>query len=175
LASLLGGGITMESTPGVGSKFTLTIPARLVVPHVEQPGSVEPAEREESEHRATVLVIDDEEMARYLVRKQLADLDVAVEEARSGPEGLRAATERRPSVIVLDLVMPEMDGLEVLEKLKSNPATQDIPVVVHTSQTVTEAERERIEAAASAFVAKGPAARENLRSTIDQMITKEKG
>jgi CheY-like chemotaxis protein len=88
-----------------------------------------------------VLVIDDDEIARYLVRTQLAGAPFLVREAVGPAEGLRAARAERPDVIVLDLVMPEMSGFDVLARLKEDPATTDIPVVVLTSKALTDEER----------------------------------
>jgi CheY-like chemotaxis protein len=177
LASLLRGGITVQSTVGKGSRFTLTIAAHLDLEapnggpeaHSDSSGSND-VDTDSTVARPTVLVVDDEEMARYLVRKQLSDLGVFIEEARSGQEGLDLASERRPDVIVLDLAMPEMDGLQVLQKLRSNPATRGIPVVVHTSKIVDGDERDLIHSAASAFVRKGAAGADSLRDAVEQLV-----
>jgi len=88
-----------------------------------------------------VLVIDDDEIARYLVRTHLAGAPFQITEAVGPGEGLREARAERPDAIVLDLIMPEMSGFDVLARLKEDPATMDIPVVVLTSKTLTDEER----------------------------------
>ena len=76
----------------------------------------------------TVLIIDDEEADRYVLKGLLtAQGRFAIVEAANGEEGLRRAREERPDVIFLDLIMPDMTGFEVLERLKSDDATKGIP------------------------------------------------
>jgi CheY-like chemotaxis protein len=94
--------------------------------------------------KARVLLIDDEDVARYLVRKQLAPIDVDIAEAGSAAEGLARASSGGFDVIVLDLVMPDATGFYVLAQLKDNRATRDIPVVVHTSRTLNADERDAL-------------------------------
>ena len=91
-----------------------------------------------------VLVIDDDEIARYLVRTHLAGAPFQIREAVGPGEGLREARAERPDAIVLDLIMPEMSGFDVLDRLKEDPATMDIPVVVLTSKTLTDEEQQRL-------------------------------
>jgi signal transduction histidine kinase/CheY-like chemotaxis protein len=91
-----------------------------------------------------VLVIDDDEIARYLVRNHLAGAPFLVTEADDPVAGLREAHASRPDAIVLDLVMPQMSGFEVLDRLKEDPVTMDIPVVVLTSKMLTDEERRRL-------------------------------
>jgi signal transduction histidine kinase/CheY-like chemotaxis protein len=79
-----------------------------------------------------VLVIDDDQMARYLFRHCLPPPAFKVTEAASGEEGLHRARSERPDVIVLDLVMPGMDGRDALAALRRDPATVEIPVVIST-------------------------------------------
>jgi signal transduction histidine kinase/CheY-like chemotaxis protein len=91
-----------------------------------------------------VLVIDDDEVSRYLVRQAVRDPAHAVLEATGGVDGLRQARDAQPDVIVLDLVMPDISGFEVLERLKADPATCAIPVVVVTSKDLNGEERGRL-------------------------------
>ena len=88
-----------------------------------------------------VLVIDDDEISRYLVRSHLAGAAFDVREAADPVEGLREARAERPDAIVLDLVMPGMSGFDVLARLKQDPATMDIPVVILTSKPLSDDER----------------------------------
>jgi signal transduction histidine kinase/DNA-binding response OmpR family regulator len=102
-----------------------------------------------------VLLIDDDEISRYLVRGWLDDVACTVVEARGGEEGLRRARQDPPDAIFLDLVMPDVSGFEVLERLRSEVPTRDIPVVVVTSKVLEEAERRRLESLrATAVVSK---------------------
>jgi CheY-like chemotaxis protein len=91
-----------------------------------------------------VLVIDDDEVSRYLVRNHLAGSPFVVSETGDPVQGLREARAERPDFIVLDLVMPEMSGFDVLARLKDDPATMDIPVVILTSKALTDEERRRL-------------------------------
>ena len=82
-----------------------------------------------------VLVVDDEDDIRELCRVNLEFEGFQVIDASNGPTGLEKAVNERPDVIFLDLMMPEMDGWEVLQRLKENDATADIPVVLLTART----------------------------------------
>jgi CheY-like chemotaxis protein len=151
LAELLGGSVGVESTPGEGSTFWLTVP--MTAPGFEVPITAAPAAVPERE-RPLALVIDDEQTARYLLRRYLSAIGCRVTEASGGAEGLARAQSEQPDVIFLDLRMPDMLGTEVLARLKRNPATEPIPVIISTSQTVAEHEWERLSTHAAALVGK---------------------
>ena len=82
---------------------------------------------------ATVLIIDDEIHIRRLIAQMLELAGYQVVEAASGPEALRLIEETRPDVITCDIFMPGMSGFEVLEAIKSQPATAEIPVIMLTA------------------------------------------
>jgi len=82
-----------------------------------------------------VLVIDDEDDIRELCRVNLEFEGFEVFDARNGPTGLEVALRKRPDVIFLDLMMPDMDGWEVLRRLKEDDTTAHIPVVLLTART----------------------------------------
>jgi signal transduction histidine kinase/DNA-binding response OmpR family regulator len=88
-----------------------------------------------------VLIIDDDAASRYMLRRYLPPEEFDVIEAASGPEGLQAARDARPWLIFLDLLMPGMNGLEVLDELESHDTTSRIPVVIVTSKVLDDSER----------------------------------
>ena len=81
-----------------------------------------------------VLVIDDEAPIRLLCRVNLEAADMTVLEAENGPAGLAAARSERPDVILLDVMMPGMDGWQVLEELLGDERTQEVPIVFLTAR-----------------------------------------
>ncbi len=88
-----------------------------------------------------VLIIDDDEVSRYLLKSTLGQGGFRFSEARGGVEGLRRASEGHPDLVILDLAMPDLSGFEVLTKLKENPQTAGIPVIIHTSKVLDSHER----------------------------------
>jgi hypothetical protein len=126
---LMGGTVKVESEPGKGCTFTMRLPADLRAP--EQVAPVEPAPAPEEEG-ALVLAIDDEASVREWMRRSLSGPGRRVLTAGSGKEGLELARSLRPAVIILDVVMPGMDGWAVLSELKADPALASIPVIVAT-------------------------------------------
>jgi signal transduction histidine kinase/DNA-binding response OmpR family regulator len=101
-----------------------------------------------------VLVIDDDPAARYLMQKLLEDENVCVIEARDGRSGLAAARRSRPSLIFLDLNLPDLGGEDVLEALKADVNLQEVPVAIVTSALVSRDQRERLGRRAQSVVQK---------------------
>lgn len=126
-AEMLGGEIAVASQPGVGTTFTVRLPAQsAALPEAGQAGG--PAAR--TPGRTTVLVIDDDDTARDVVVRALEREGVSVAVATSGQQGLDLARTVRPAVILLDVMMPVMDGWSVLSALKADEELRDIPVVM---------------------------------------------
>lgn len=102
----------------------------------------------------TVLVVDDNEVIRRLAKTLLTKRDYAVETAKNGPEGIEMAKKIRPQVILLDVMMPGMDGYEVCRQLKADPEVSDIPVIMVTSKTETIDRIRGLEIGAADYVVK---------------------
>jgi signal transduction histidine kinase/CheY-like chemotaxis protein len=120
----------------------------------------------------TVLIVDDEEAARYLVKKHLQGLPYRVLEAASGAEGVRLARAERPQAIFLDFVMPGMSAFEVIDELKRDPATRCIPVIVNTSKELAEDERRRLAEETAAILSKQSLSREVAMGRIREALGK---
>jgi signal transduction histidine kinase/CheY-like chemotaxis protein len=108
--------------------------------------------------RDEILVVDDDEASRYLLRGLLAETRYTVVEAGSGEEALRRARERTPAAMFLDLQMPGLAGDEVLARLRGDPLTHNVPVVMYTGMELDDALRSRL-AAASAILPKAAPSR----------------
>ncbi len=92
-----------------------------------------------------VLLVEDDDETREVFRRILEREGVNLVEAENGRVGLERMADMTPALILLDLIMPEMDGFEFVEKLRANPAWQDIPVVVVTAKLLTEEDRARLD------------------------------
>jgi signal transduction histidine kinase len=146
LAELLGGSLGVESHPGEGSTFQAVVASDFTQrqgSRGEEESGPQPLEQDASDAR-TVLIIDDDEVARYLLQRVLAEASLQFREAPSAAEGMRMAGEVHPAAIFLDMSLPDMDGAEVLEALRRQSATRKTPVIIHTSRSLTEQERGRL-------------------------------
>ncbi|MGE0495186.1 MAG: response regulator [Vulcanimicrobiota bacterium] len=126
LATLMGGRMQVESELGVGSTFSLIFPDTVLVGDQERglealkPKGAGP----------DVLVIDDQASFLEVMYSELSEAGYRVHLARSGEEGLARLASLRPSAVLLDIVMPGMGGWEVLKRIRANPQTSSIPVII---------------------------------------------
>jgi PAS domain S-box-containing protein len=135
-AAMLGGGIEVESEEGKGSAFTVTLPADIRTARAEEDEAAvaigDAAAQGEDGPAGLVLVIDDDAATRDLLSRFLRREGFGVRCASDGALGLKMARELRPAAILLDVMMPRMDGWAVLSALKADPELAETPVVMVT-------------------------------------------
>jgi len=117
-----------------------------------------------------LLVVDDDPHVADLVRQSLEGEAYQIDAAADGFAALEAIGERRPDVILLDLLMPRMDGFEVITNLQHDPERRDIPVIVLTAKTLTRQERRLLKEHALAVIQKGALDRDALIAELKQVL-----
>ncbi|MEL6309817.1 MAG: response regulator [Chloroflexota bacterium] len=117
----------------------------------------------------TVLYIEDNPLNMRLVQKYLKKVGLTMIEAIDGSSGIEVATEQRPDLILVDINLPDIDGLEVTRNLKANPDMTNTPIVALTANAM-HGDRERcLDAGCDAYLAK-PIARQELYNTLRNYI-----
>jgi CheY-like chemotaxis protein len=105
--------------------------------------------------RTKVLAIDDDPLALELIEAVLGPAGYSVVRAAGGQDGVATAQREQPALIILDLLMPDLDGFEVVDRLRADPLTAAIPIVILTSRTMDSTERERLNGRISHLARKG--------------------
>ena len=123
---------------------------------------------------ATILVVDDMEANRAVLARRLEKFGFEVISVSSGAAALAHVAKALPDIILLDYMMPQMNGIEVLHELRGNFATQEVPVIMVTARAEAEVTIEALEAGADDYVTK-PIDFDVLRARIETQLTKCKG
>lgn len=134
LAEILDGMVSVTSTLGEGSTFTLTLPADKLIEGEELETSDASSDAPEPMGEGPLLlVVEDDAKALELLQNELAGHGFRVHAARTGADGLEKAAALHPDAILLDMILPDVDGWTVLKRLRASPTTAAIPVVVTSS------------------------------------------
>lgn len=169
LTELMGGTVDYKSRPGEGSRFWIDIPFK----HAEQqvPGPASAAAERDSLEGCRLLLVDDSDTNRLVTSEMLARAGAQVEEASSGPAALRAAAEQRFDAVLMDVSMPDMDGIETTRRLWAS-GLSDLPVIALTAHAGSEDKARFLDLGFSAYLAK-PVRPETLVGTVAACLGRE--
>ena len=169
LVDLMGGSLNVASVLGQGSRFWFTIP----LPESQEcPVSAYDDDRRVigmKGHAKHVLVVDDKWENRAVVYNILVPLGFTVSEAMNGREGVARAIEKRPDMILMDLVMPEMDGLEATQQIRRTPEIENVLVIALSASVFEESRQKSREAGCHDFLPK-PIQAESLFEIIQRYL-----
>jgi len=183
LTELHGGSVQVESEISKGSRFTVILPwnQTITVKEVTSPASTKmekPAEAVKEppptkEFRARVLLAEDNEANLMMLGEYLQDQGFEVLRAENGREALAKAEETLPDIIIMDIQMPELDGLEAIQRLRMDQRFISTPIIALTALAMS-GDRERcLEAGANEYMSK-PVSLKTLAEKIQELLNKEK-
>ena len=155
MVEIQGGTISAESIEGLGSTFTVRFPGSLIdaapLPETPRPTAQPVSDRTDGR---TILVVEDNPVNRKLARNVLRSRGYRVIEAESGEEALDMLQSRSADLVLMDLQLPGMDGLETTRRLKADPQTAELPIVALTAHAREADEAQATEAGCCGYITK---------------------
>jgi CheY-like chemotaxis protein len=119
---------------------------------------------------ARVLVVEDDPSGREMLTQHLKEAGLEVTAVANGQEALDAVNREAPDAVILDLLMPVMDGMTFLDRLRSNPYHRGLPVIVVTAKDLSPREREELAEKASGVIAKGDGVEDRLKELLGALF-----
>jgi CheY-like chemotaxis protein len=119
-----------------------------------------------------VLIVEDDDDVRTLLRRTLEEVQWAVFEAENGAVALQCVHEQKPDLILLDLMMPVMDGFEFVQKLREEEENRSIPIIVVTAKDLTEEDRRQLAGGVEHIIAKGAFTQGDMLQQVRDLVSR---
>jgi signal transduction histidine kinase/CheY-like chemotaxis protein len=181
LAKLLGGGVKVNSNPGQGSRFTITLPWDIEFSNSPQDKTIHPLnytdynlfhqEFQANNHR--IMIVDDNELSLVTLRDYLVNLGARVIICQNSTEALTLIEDNPPDILLMDILLPDMDGLEIIQRLRQDEKTASIYIIALTALALEGDRRRCLEAGANEYFAK-PFPYQTLAAAIYDYLIREK-
>ena len=140
LVEIMNGSIEVDSEPGVGSKFTIRFPDINIKKTINQSNNNEFDYKVISFHSATLLIADDHEEIRRFIKSIFSNTSVKVLEAINGEESIKMTMDYKPDIVLMDILMPRINGFIAVQRIKSVKETSHIPIVAFTASNMKMSE-----------------------------------
>ena len=168
LIHALNGEIKVASTRGIGSTFTIILPIKS---HLEESTVLENFNTSfRSPKKKLILVVDDDVKSVQKISKRLNDEGYQTIGTSTGKEALRLAEKYQPFAITLDTEMPEMEGFQILNAIRSEKSTRDLPVIILTVKELTSEEKVALQSKATSILTKGKLSPEKLIVELKRIL-----
>ncbi len=118
---------------------------------------------------SSILIVDDDPQNIRLIKAMLKPFNMEVMVADGGKAGLEIAMKKKPDLIILDLMMPDVDGFEVVSKLREDPAAAQIPILIYTAKNITSEDRERLQGNIQTIIQKGDFGKDRFLEMINNL------
>ena len=118
---------------------------------------------------SSILIVDDDPQNIRLVKAMLKPFNIEVMVADGGKAGLELALKKKPDLIILDLMMPDVDGFEVVTKLREDPGASQIPILIYTAKNITSEDRDRLQGNIQSIIQKGDFGKDRFLEMINNL------
>jgi CheY-like chemotaxis protein len=122
---------------------------------------------------SSILIVDDDPQNIRLIKAMLKPFNIEVMVADGGKAGVEIALKKKPDLIILDLMMPEVDGFDVVSRLKEDPAASQIPILIYTAKNITSEDRERLQGNIQSIIQKGDFGKDRFLEMINNLQTSQ--
>ena len=182
ILDVLGGNISVDSVLGKGSLFTITLPLHFEFDHAvssfglpaNKSSQLESATHDAKASKKQLLVVEDNKDARIQIRAVLESQKYLVDEVEGGQSAFEYLKNKQPDGIILDLMMPDVDGFEVLVKIRENENLKHIPVLIMTAKDLTKKDLEKLRSNnIQQLVQKGDIDQQGLLEKVQWMLNAE--
>ena len=178
LTELHGGSVKVESKLGQGSRFTIILPwdeekSKIQKQDMGKLGATQPLVEavSNSSRRSTILLAEDNETNIFTIQESLLDYGYTVVVARNGVEAVALCEEVIPDLILMDIQMPQLDGLEAIRRLRTKPEFVSVPIIALTALAMPGDREHCLEAGANEYISK-PVSPKELRKIIKSFLKK---
>jgi signal transduction histidine kinase/DNA-binding response OmpR family regulator len=155
---------------GAADYLTKPVDRQRLIQLIRRHGAPQISEQPANSAVAPILVVEDDPTTREMMRRMMEQAGYAVVTAEQGLMGLECVRKHNPALILLDLMMPELDGFGFLQELRANPNHAATPVIVVTAMDLTNEERQRLSGAVQQVLQKGTYRRENLIEQVGALV-----